>query len=136
MLLVKPKGRRYDKETILLAAELYNVSPAAYKMLLKSGTLALPSVKIIKQLLSNSSSEENLKSLLSDLKPQQKLINILFDDVKLVQATRFTGGHVHGHAKIPMLQILLLLMHLYLKLYVITGTLSTTCDTSGKIGCG
>ena len=99
MLLTKPKGRRYDKETIVLAAELHNVSPAAYKMLQKSGAMALPSIKIIKRLLSNASQAENLKSLLANLKPQQKLVNVLFDEVKLTQATRFTGGHVHGHAE-------------------------------------
>ena len=68
-------------------------------MLRKSGTMALPSVKIIKRLLSNASQDENLKSLLANLKPQQKLVNILFDEVKLTQTTRFTGGHILGHAK-------------------------------------
>ena len=98
MLLTKPKGRRYDKETIVLAAELYNISPAAYKMLRKSGAMALPSINIIKRLLSNASQEENLKSLFSKLKTQQKLVNILFDEVKLTQAQRFTNAHIHGHA--------------------------------------
>ena len=90
MLLTKPKGRRYDKETIVLAAELHNISPAAYKMLLKSGAMAHPSIKIIKRLLSNASQDENLKTL-ANLKPQQMLVNILFDEVKLTQATRFIG---------------------------------------------
>ena len=90
MLLTKPKGRRYDKETIVLAAELHNISPAAYKMLLKSGAMAHPSIKIIKRLLSNASQDENLKTL-ANLKPQQMLVNILFDEVKLTQATRFSG---------------------------------------------
>ena len=32
------------------------------------------------------------------LKPQQRLVNILFDEVKLIQAMHFTGGHVLGYA--------------------------------------
>ena len=32
------------------------------------------------------------------LKPQQPLVNILFDEVKLIQATCFTGWHVIGYA--------------------------------------
>ena len=32
------------------------------------------------------------------LKPEQRLVNILFDEVKLKEATRFTGGHIVGHA--------------------------------------
>ena len=40
-----------------------------------------------------------LKGLLSSHKSQQKLVNILFDEVKLTQAIRFSGGHVHGQAE-------------------------------------
>ena len=61
LLLRKPKGRQYDKNLMVLAAELHNASPAAYKMLRKSGAVALPSIKLIKKLLSNTFQETNLK---------------------------------------------------------------------------
>ena len=32
------------------------------------------------------------------MKPQQRLVNILFDEVKLIQAMRLIGGHIIGHA--------------------------------------
>ncbi len=98
LLLKKPKGRRYDKETVVLAAEIHNISPAAYRMLRRSGALALPHENVIKRLLSRSSQDSNLRDLLSGLKAKQRLVNILFDEVKLTQATRFTSGHVFGYA--------------------------------------
>lgn len=99
MLLSPAKGRRYDKDVLILAAELHNISPAAYKMLRKSGSIALPSVKLIKQMLSKCFQDVNLKVLFEQLKPEQRLVNVLFDEVKLTQAMRFTGGHVLGHAQ-------------------------------------
>ena len=46
-LLLTPKsGRRYDKETLVLAAELFNTSPAAYRMLRNSGSVALPGIRL------------------------------------------------------------------------------------------
>ena len=41
LLLCSPKARRFDKQNLVLAAELYSISPAAYKMLRRSGALAL-----------------------------------------------------------------------------------------------
>ena len=40
----------------------------------------------------------NLTKLFGTLKPQQRLVNILFDDVKLKKAMRFTWGHIVDHA--------------------------------------
>ena len=98
MLLSPPKGRRFDKNLIVLAAELHNVSPAAYKFLRKSASIILPSTKMIKQMLSKTLSDDNFKALLEKLKPQQRLVNVLFDEVKLVQTMRFTAGHIVGFA--------------------------------------
>ena len=49
--------------------------------------------------MSKSLSDSNLEKRFESLKPQQRLVNILFDEVKLKQAMRFTGGHVVGHAE-------------------------------------
>ena len=85
LLLCPPRGRRFTKHVFILAAELQNISPTAYKMLRKSGAIALRSIKLIK----------NIKKFLGcktcllyskKLKPQQRLVNILLNEVKLIQA--------------------------------------------------
>ena len=48
--------------------------------------------------MSKSYQDNNLAKLFETLKPQQRLVNILFDEVKLKKAMRFTGGHVVGQA--------------------------------------
>ena len=55
--------------------------------------------KNIRELMSQSLSDSNLEKLFESLKPHQRLVNILFDEVKLKQAMRFTGGHIVGHAE-------------------------------------
>ena len=49
--------------------------------------------------MSKSLPESNLEKLLETLKPQQRLVNILFDEVKLEQSMRFCGAHGVGHAE-------------------------------------
>ena len=53
---------------------------------------------IKKLLLSKSFQIINLSLIFEKLKPQQCLVNILFDEVKSIQTMRFTGGHVLGYA--------------------------------------
>ena len=98
LLLTKPTGRRFTKHILVLAAELFCVSPAAYRMLRNSGAICLPHENLLRQLLSRASDEDNLQKLLAELKPEQRLVNLLFDEVKLVAALRHSGGHVVGHA--------------------------------------
>ena len=52
---------------------------------------------MIQRLLLKSLSHDNLGKLLSHLRPEQRLVNILFDEVKLKQSVRFIGGHICGH---------------------------------------
>lgn len=99
LLLVPPTGRRFDKNLYILAAELHNISPAAYRMLRKSGSIVLPREELLKKLLHNSLDIENLKTLFNKLKPQQCLVNVLFDEVKLTEALRYSGGRVSGYAQ-------------------------------------
>ena len=99
LLLTAPKGRRFDRNLYVLAAKLHSISPAAYIMLRKSGAIALPRVELLKKLLSNSLHDENLRPLLQELQPQQRLVNILFDEVKLTETLRYSGGHVVGYAQ-------------------------------------
>ena len=51
LLLIPPEGRRFDRNFYVPAAELHNISPAAYRMLRKSDSVVLPRVKLLKKLL-------------------------------------------------------------------------------------
>ena len=95
LLLTKIKGRRFTKHNLVLAAELFCVSPAAYRMLRNSGAVCLPRGAVVP---SRASDDDNLEKLLQELKPEQRLINLLFDEVKLIAALRSSGGHVMGDA--------------------------------------
>ena len=99
LLLIAPKGRRFDKQILVVAAEIYGISPSAYKMIYRSGVLAIPSVSTIKKLLRASFNDDNLAAIFKELKPQQRLVNLLFDEVKLISTLRFTGGHALGYAQ-------------------------------------
>ena len=58
----------------------------------------LPDEKVIRRLLNKSLGDENLGKLFHELNPQQRLVNVIFDEVKLKQALRFVGGHITGHS--------------------------------------
>ena len=47
-LLTHPEGRRFDRNLYVLAPKLYNISPAAYRILQKSGSVVLPRVELLK----------------------------------------------------------------------------------------
>ena len=96
LLLTHPEGRRFDRNLYVLAAKLHNISPAAYtrRMLPKSGSVVLPRVELLKKLLSCSLHDKNLEQLFQKLKPQQRLVNILFDEVKLTETLRYSGGRL------------------------------------------
>lgn len=94
-----PDGRRFHTDTLIFAMQLHNISPSAYKMIRRSGLIILPSTKKIKEVLSSSLQDSNLKTLFDQLKPQQRLVNLMFDEVKLIETLRFSGGHVLGYAQ-------------------------------------
>ena len=56
-------------------------------------------MELLKKLLSCSLHDENLEQLFQKLQPQQCLVNILFDEVKLTETLRYSGGHVVGYAQ-------------------------------------
>ena len=51
-----------------------------------------------KPLLSRASDDDNLQKLLEELKPEQRFVNVLFDEVKMRSTLRYSDGHVMGHA--------------------------------------
>ena len=98
LLLTPPKGRRFTKHILIFAAEIFCISPYAYSAIRDSGAICLPNDKLIRNLLSKASDDDNLDLLFKELKPEQRLVNVLFDEVKLTTSLRFTGGHIVGHA--------------------------------------
>ena len=98
LLLTKPNGRRFTKHTLVLAAELFCISPAAYRMLRNSGAICLPHENRVRELLSHTLDDTNLEKMLKELKPEQRLVNLLFDEVKLISTIRLSGGHTMGYA--------------------------------------
>lgn len=68
LLLIKRNGRRFDSTTLVFAIQIHNISPSAYKMIRRSGSIVLPSLKLIRNFLSKSIQDENLKDLFSRLK--------------------------------------------------------------------
>jgi hypothetical protein len=102
MLLTPSNRLQYTKYSLIFAAELLCTSPAAYRMLRGSRTIILPKQQLIRDLMNRSLQDSNLQAALSELKPEQRLVNVVFDEVKLKSVHRFTGGHVSGHeAKKP-----------------------------------
>ena len=97
LLISKKHGRRYNKHVLIFASELFIISPAAYRMVKRSKVIILPEERTIRRLLSQSLCEDNLGKLFAELKPNQRLANILFGEVKLKQSLRFIGGHIRGH---------------------------------------
>ena len=67
-------------------------------MLRRSDVLILPTERLIRKLLSKSFQDENLKLILEKLPPEQRLMNVLFDEVKLKETQRFSAGHMFGNA--------------------------------------
>ena len=98
LLITHKNGRRYNKDILVLAAEIINISPSAYRMLRRSEVLILPSERLIRSLLSKSFQDENLQLLLEKLSREQRLLNVLFDEVKLKEAQRFLAAHIFGQA--------------------------------------
>ena len=98
MLLRPSNNLNFAKNIIVLASELLCVSPAAYRMLRNSGVMKLPREQLIRNLMSRSFQDSNLKPFFDSLKPQQRLVNILFDEVKLKKTLRFMSGHILGQA--------------------------------------
>ena len=69
LLLSKKHGRRYHKHVLIFAAELLNISPAAYRMVKRSEIIILPGEKMIRGLLTKPLSDDNLEKLFEKLKP-------------------------------------------------------------------
>ena len=99
LLLLYENKRKFTTQTMIFALQLRNISPSCYRTILKSDNPILPSVKKVKDILSKSVQDLNLAKMFRKLTPQQCVVNIYFDEVKLVETLRFSGGQVQGYAR-------------------------------------
>ena len=97
-LLISDNNIRYTKHLLIFAGELLCISPAAYRMIRNYRIIKLPRKQLVRNLMSRSFANTNLPLIFKVLKPEQHLVNILFDEVKLLKTTRLTGGHIIGYA--------------------------------------
>ena len=101
-LLISDNNIRYTKHLLIFAGELLCISPAAYKMIRNYRVLKLPREQLVRNLMTRNFVNTNLPLIFDvaqvSVKPEQRLVNILFDEVKLLKTTRLTGGHVIGYA--------------------------------------
>ena len=75
---------RYTKHLLILAGQLLCISPAAYRMLRNSRTIILPCERLLRDLKTRSFQNNELPRIFEVLKPEQRFVNILFDEVKLI----------------------------------------------------
>ena len=99
LLLKPPKRRIYSKHTVIFSLELLGVSPAAFRLVRNSKSLILPNEGLIRSLISNTFKDENLGNILKNLNPQQRVVNMLFDEVKLKKSIRYYGNHLLGYSE-------------------------------------
>lgn len=96
LVLKAPTAYRYSKVILIFAAELLCTSPAAYRLIRRLGNIKLPGEKALRALMNASLDDSNLPQLFNSLQPEQRLVNLLFDEVKLKAGLRFTGSHILG----------------------------------------
>lgn len=77
-----------------LAAVLVSVSSAAYRVLKNSEAVLVPREENVCDLMYKTDSDINLRKPFGEIKPKQLLINVLYDEEKLKQALRFSGGYL------------------------------------------
>lgn len=75
-----------------LAAVLVSVSPAAYRVLKNSEAVLVPGEENVCDLMCKTDSDINLRKPFGEIKSKQLLINVLYNEEKLKQALRFSGG--------------------------------------------
>ena len=105
LLLSNYKQKRYSSELILLASTIYYSSPSTYNTIRDNGFLVLPHTRWIRKLSSSSfdSSDPNchysyLKQRLCGLKEEEKLVNVLLDEIHIKPNLQYKGGKLHGTA--------------------------------------
>lgn len=95
-LIVTDKfGRRYNAKDLQFALDIVSISRSAY--LRMRSHIALPSIRLLQNTFS-SSKKVHVSSILSELSPMQRYIQLIIDEVYVRQSVRFSGGQLFGYA--------------------------------------
>lgn len=101
------KQPRYSSETFLWASLLFFSFPGAYAYLRNSSVLTLPHPSYLRKLSADMKSEEGLKAsqihYLKEkskcLKPHERIVNVLFDEIHIMQKVTYRGGRLEGFSE-------------------------------------
>ncbi|KAG8182440.1 hypothetical protein JTE90_012454 [Oedothorax gibbosus] len=109
LLSTKRKAaRRYSSDMYRFAACIYTISSSCYKALLNSNALTLPCVDTLKKMLNvltldcSAISDDNLKYIKSKsqkLSDEDKLVNLLIDEIHIKKGIRYKAKRVSGFAE-------------------------------------
>ena len=120
LLLYKTKAPYYSPETLLWSSMLYYSSPHGYKLIRNSDVLKIPHPSYLKKLSFNSdmlnsgmsdSHLNYLKKKIGILTEEEKLVNLLLDEIHIKPTLSYKAGNI-----IQVWQIILLLQQQVYKL--------------------
>ena len=107
LLLYKTKSPYYSPETLLWSSMLYYSSPHGYKLMRNSEVLKIPHPSYLKKLSFNSdmlnagmsdSHFNYLKKKLSILTEEEKIVNLLLDEIHIKPLLSYKAGNINGMA--------------------------------------
>lgn len=105
MLLLGENRKRYSSDLMIFACNLYYSSPSSYHFIRENSFLSLPSVSYLRKLGLGSnvnvpgitSSHINyLKERISDLNEDEKLVNVLLDEIHVKSNLQYKAGKIQG----------------------------------------
>ena len=103
--IVVPHARRYSPDLLTCCVLWENTSPALFKLIHNEGVLTTPHPKYVKSLsrpfkVDTGMTETNKKYLetrISNLSDQQKVVNLMVDEVYTSKRVEYVGGTYYGY---------------------------------------
>lgn len=99
---------RYSSDLLVFSALLHNISPSAYSFLRNFGVVILPSITTIRRINhtmdqdatfeSRNSFLAYIKSKVPSLKPEDKTVTLMMDEIHLKSCYDYKGGNIVGSA--------------------------------------
>ena len=98
---------KYSSETFLWASSLFFSFPGAYVQMRNSCILTLPHPSYLRRLGADMKSEVGLKASQINylkekskcLKPHERIVNVLFDEIHIMQKVTYRGGRLEGFSE-------------------------------------
>ena len=105
--LLNSKVPRYSAELMIFACSVYFSNPSAYCTLRESGYLSLPHPNHIRKISTNHDIDSPgftephkryLQQHLCGLKEEEKLVNVMLDEIHVKSSLQYKGGKIKGSA--------------------------------------